>query len=134
MRQAMAAALDRQAIRTNAGGDFVGDYADGVIKPNIGQDYAPTGFWDSMLGQPIPDNGDPAYATQLMQDSGMQPPTLTWDYAQSPTGDKNAGIVQQSLQAAGFTVKLNPIDPAHYYSTVLDPEQTHEFGTSRLGC
>ena len=133
VRKAMAAALDRQAIRTNAGGDFVGDYGDGVIKPNIGQDYAPTGFWDSMLGQPIPENGDPVYAKKLMTDAGIEPPTLTWDYAQSPTGDKNAGIVQQSLEAAGFTVKLNPIDPAHYYSTVLDPEQAHEFGTSGWG-
>ena len=26
-----------------------GDFADGAIKPNIGQDYAPTGFWDTLL-------------------------------------------------------------------------------------
>ena len=47
IRQAMAVALDREAIRLNAGGDFVGDFADGAIKPNIGQDYAPTDFWNS---------------------------------------------------------------------------------------
>ena len=62
VRQAMAVALDRAAIRLNAGGDFVGDFADGAIKPNIGQDYAPTGFWDTMLGEPVPDNGDPTFA------------------------------------------------------------------------
>ncbi len=32
-------------------------YADGVIKPNMGIDYAPTDLWTSLLGQPIPDSG-----------------------------------------------------------------------------
>ncbi|MCX6433358.1 MAG: ABC transporter substrate-binding protein, partial [Actinobacteria bacterium] len=50
IRQAIAVALDREALRKNAGGDFSGDYADGVIKPNMGQDYAPTGMWDTLLG------------------------------------------------------------------------------------
>ena len=55
MRQAMAVALDRDAIRTAAGGDFDGDFADGVIKPNIGQDYAPTGCGATdLFGQAIP--------------------------------------------------------------------------------
>ncbi|HEY9015967.1 MAG TPA: ABC transporter substrate-binding protein, partial [Gemmatimonadales bacterium] len=37
VRQAMAVALDRQALLLNAGGQFAGVLADGVIKPNIGQ-------------------------------------------------------------------------------------------------
>ena len=133
IREAMAAALDRASIRTNAGGDFVGDFADGVIKPNIGQDYAPTGFWDAVLGQAIPDGGDANYAKTLITQSGEAAPTLTWDYATSPTGDKNAAIVQKSLQDAGFTVKLNPIDPAHYFSTVLNPDLEHDFGQAGWG-
>ena len=133
IREAMAAALDRASIRTNAGGDFVGDFADGVIKPNIGQDYAPTGFWDTLLGQAIPDGGDANYAKTLITQSGVAAPTLTWDYATSPTGDRNAAIVQKSLQDAGFTIKLNPIDPAHYYSTVLNPATQDDFGTAGWG-
>ena len=132
-RQAMAAALNREAIRLNAGGDFVGDFADGVIKPNIGQDYAPTGFWDTMLGEKIPDAGDPAYAKTILSNAGVTPGKLTWDYAKSPVGDQNAAIVQKSLQDAGFTIKLNPIDPAHYYSTVLDPTLQNDFGTAGWG-
>jgi len=133
VRQAMAAALDRAAIRTNAGGEFVGDFADGVIKPNIGQDYAPTDFWNSMLGEQIPDNGDAAFAKSLLDTAGINPPTLTWDYAKSPVGDNNAAIVQSSLQAAGFKIKLNPIDPAHYYSTVFNTDLQHDFGTAGWG-
>jgi len=133
IREAMAAALDRGAIRTNSGGDFVGDFADGVIKPNIGQDYAATGFWDTMLGQAIPANGDANYAKTLITQSGVAAPTLTWDYATSPTGDKNAAIIKSSLELAGFTIKLNPIDPAHYYSTVQNPATQDDFGTAGWG-
>ena len=64
IRQAMAVALDREAIRLNGGGEFVGDFADGAIKPNIGQDYAPTGFWENLLGtgEAVPATGDPEAA------------------------------------------------------------------------
>ena len=51
VRQAMGIALDRDAIRTINGGDFVGDYADGAVKPNIGQDYAQTGLRDVTTGE-----------------------------------------------------------------------------------
>jgi peptide/nickel transport system substrate-binding protein len=133
IRQAMAAALDREGIRLNLGGEFIGDFADGAIKPNIGQDYAPTNFWETGLGQEIPSSGDPEYAKTLIEQSGEAAPTLTYDYAQTPVGDKNAGIIQQSLEAAGFTIKLNPIEPAHYYSTIFDNELKHDFGAGGWG-
>ena len=66
IRQAMAVALDRSAMRLNAGGAFAGEYADGLVKPNIGADYAPTGMWTDMFGQPVPDTGDPEFAKQLI--------------------------------------------------------------------
>ena len=52
----MAVALDRAAIRLNIGGAFAGEFADGFIKPNIGADYAPTGFWTDLLRE-----GDPGH-------------------------------------------------------------------------
>ena len=126
VRQALAAALDRQALRKNAGGDYAGDYADGVISPNMGADYAPTGLWDTLLGAPIPATGDPEYAKKLIAETGKPAPTITFDYAQSPTGDKAAAIVAASLGKAGFTVKLNPIEPGQYYGIVFDPDKAHE--------
>ena len=45
-RKAIAVALDRAQLRTIAGGEFAGDLADGVIKPNLPKDYAPSGMWD----------------------------------------------------------------------------------------
>ncbi len=126
IRQAIAVALDREALRKNAGGDFSGDYADGVIKPNMGQDYAPTGMWDTLLGQKIPDTGDPEYAKKLIAESGEAAPTITFDYPQSPTADKAAAIVVDSLGKAGITAKPNPIEPGQYYGVVFDPEKAHE--------
>ncbi|MEY4136674.1 MAG: hypothetical protein RL205_802 [Actinomycetota bacterium] len=126
IRQAIAVALDREALRKNAGGDFSGDYADGVIKPNMGIDYAPTGMWETLLGQKIPDTGDPEYAKKLIAESGEAAPTITFDYPQSPTADKAAAIVVSSLGKAGITAKPNPIEPGSYYGVVFDPEKAHE--------
>jgi peptide/nickel transport system substrate-binding protein len=134
-RLAMAATLDREALRVNAGGDFAGEFADGVVKPNIGMDYAPTDFWTAAgpFGQDVPDTGDPALAQQLIADSGEEVPELQFDYAQTPVNDRAAAIVQASLEAAGFTVQVNPIEPGAYYSTVLDPEQQGHIGTAGWG-
>ncbi len=133
IRQAMAVALDRAAIRLNIGGAFAGDFADGVIKPNIGQDYASTGFWTDMLGKKIPDAGDPEYAKQLITESGEPAPKLTFDYPDTPTNAKTVAIIVQSYAKAGMTVTPNPIEPGQYYSVVFDPAKGHEFGTGGWG-
>jgi peptide/nickel transport system substrate-binding protein len=133
IRQAIAVALDRSAMRKNLGGDFYGDYADGAVKPNIGQDYAPTGLWDTLLGEKVPDTGDPAFAKKLIADSGVAAPTLTYNYADTPVRGKEAAIIQSSLQAAGFTVKLAPLPSGSYYSVVFDPKKAGDFGYGGWG-
>jgi peptide/nickel transport system substrate-binding protein len=133
IRQAMAVALDRDAIRNNGGGEYVGDYGDGTIKPNIGMDYAPTHLWEAAgpFGQDIPDTGDIALAQQLIADSGEAAPTLDWNYVTGEVADRTAGIVQDSLQQAGFTVNLVPVSP--YYACVFDPDCKGQFGGAGWG-
>jgi peptide/nickel transport system substrate-binding protein len=133
IRQAMAVALDREAIRLNIGGAFAGAFADGAIKPNIGPDYAPTGLWEDLLGQPIPDKGDPEFAKQLIKDSGEAAPSLTVDFADTPTNGKSAAIIIDSLGKAGITVTPNPIESGKYYSVVFDPTSAHDFGFGGWG-
>ncbi len=130
IRQAMAVSIDRSALRKNLGGDFYGDYADGAVKPNIGQDYAPTGFWDSFFGQAVPDTGDPELAKKLIAESGEAAPALTYDFSDTPTGQKNAAIIISSMAKAGFKVTANPIAKS-YYATVFT--SGHEFGTGGWG-
>ena len=123
-RQALMAALDREALRKLAGGTYAGDFGDGAVKPNIGIDYAPTGVWDGLLGDKVPDTGNVELAKKLIAESGETPPEIQYDYGKAKddqTADKAAAIVKTSLEAAGFKVKLNPIESSAYYPTVLDP-------------
>lgn len=123
VRQAIGVALDREALRLNAGGKYAGDFADGAIKPNIGIDYAPTKLWDGALGQTVPPTGDPEFAKKLLAEAGATNVTITFDYAASGgDADKAAAIVQSSLAKAGITVKLNPIEPGQYYGTIFAGE------------
>jgi len=132
-RQAIMAGLDREAQRIIAGGDFSGDLADGVIKSNF-LGYEPTGLWDpGLLGAPVPDTGDPDLAKQLIADSGEPMPTLTYDYATTPTNDKAAASVVESLGRAGIKVTPNPIDPAQYYGVVLNPARAGDIMVAGWG-
>jgi len=135
-RQALMAALDREAGRKLAGGAFAGDFADGSVKPNIGIDYAPTGLWDTLLGQKVPDTGDIELAKKLIAESGQAPPEIVLDYAKAKddqTADKAAAIRKDSWEKAGFKVKLNPIEASAYYPTVLDKAKQGSISTGGWG-
>lgn len=133
IRQAMAVALDREAIRLNVGGAFAGGFADGLTKPNIGGDYAPTGIWETFFGQQVPDTGDPALAMKLIAESGEAAPDLVFNFADTPVNQQTAAIVIDSLGKAGFNVTPAPLPPGQYYSIVFDPEQSGHFGTAGWG-
>jgi peptide/nickel transport system substrate-binding protein len=121
-RQAILAAVNRAELRTIAGGTYAGDYADGVVKPNIGQDYAPTGLWDGLLGDTVSPKGNVVLAKKLLAESGKPfPNPLVFDYAQSPTADKSAASIVASLARVGIVVKPNPLESGAYYGVVLDP-------------
>ncbi|WP_082538208.1 ABC transporter substrate-binding protein, partial [Angustibacter sp. Root456] len=132
-RQAILAAADRASIRTIAGGAFAGDLADGIIKPNLSADYAASGLWDTMLGDKVPDTGNPELAKKLIAESGQPMPVLTFDYGKTPDTDKQAASLQKSLSRAGIKVKLNPIETGQFYSTVLDPAKEHELARAGWG-
>jgi peptide/nickel transport system substrate-binding protein len=132
-RQAILAAADRKQIQTVNGGSFAGDLADGFIKPNLTTDYAPTGLWTNLLGKQIPDNGDPAYAKQLIAQSGKPMPKITYDYAKTDLGDQQAAALQSSLARAGIKVTLNPLERGAYYGIVLDKTKQHEMSASGWG-
>lgn len=122
-RKAIAVALDRAQLRTIEGGEFAGELADGVIKPNMPKDYEPSGMWSGLLGVDVPDNGDPEAAKSIIEASGEPMPTLTYDYPQTPVNDKTAAAVVDSLGKAGIKVRPNPIEPGQFYGIVLDPEK-----------
>ena len=122
-RMAIAAALDRGALIKIDGGKFAGVPADGAVKPNIGKDYAPTNMWGGLLGKTIPLSGDPAYAKQLIQESGKPVPTLVYSYAKGPDSDKRAAAVQLSEARAGIKVQLNPLPSGTFYGIIFNPSR-----------
>jgi peptide/nickel transport system substrate-binding protein len=132
-RMAIAAALDRGALLTIAGGKYAGGPADGAIKPNIGQDYKPTGMWTGLLGQPIPLSGDPAYAKQLVTESGKPMPPLVYSYAKSPDADKAAAAIQESEAKANIKITLNPLPPGDYYGIVLNKDRATALSSGGWG-
>ena len=132
-RQAIVVALNRGELLTIAGGDFAGTIGDGVIKPNLATDYAESGMWVDLFGEEVPDAGNPELAKKLIAESGEAMPVITYDYPQTPTNDKAAASIQQSLAAAGIEVKLNAIEAGQYYGVVLDPEQQNELNSAGWG-
>jgi peptide/nickel transport system substrate-binding protein len=125
-RQALAVALDRAQVRSIQGGSFGGDLADGVIKPNLPADYAPSGMWTDMFGAEVPDTGDPELAKSLIEESGEPMPPITFDYGDTPERNKEAASMVASLEKAGIKVKPNPIEVGQYYSIVFDPDKANE--------
>jgi peptide/nickel transport system substrate-binding protein len=134
-RQAISVAMDREGIRTAVGGDFVGDFATGAIKPNLGADYADTGLYTDLYGKPIPPGGDPDFAKELIAASGEPMPELTFNFAESEVGQLHFAALQASLAKAGITVNPGSLPPGDYYTIVFDPEneQTGEFGNTGWG-
>jgi peptide/nickel transport system substrate-binding protein len=132
-RQAILAAADRAQLLTIAGGSYAGDLADGVVKPNLPADYAPSGLWDTLLGAKIPDTGNVDQAKKLIAESGAPMPPLTYDYAKTPDNDKSAAALQSSLARAGIKLNLNGIEAGKYYATVLDPTKENELAAGGWG-
>lgn len=139
IRQAIFYATDREALRALGGGaDFAGDYADGVINPNILPiDYKPvTGYEDA------DPKGNPEKATALMEQAKTECPDeykrvtttgVTRDYSDTETSRKGFALLQGLLAEIGIVLKANFIDPGSYYSVVMNPETAGDMSAAGWG-
>jgi peptide/nickel transport system substrate-binding protein len=132
-RQAIVACMNNAEYIAARGGDFAGDVADGVVKPTLPLDYAPTGLWDGMYGEPIPAEGNPELGKKLIEESGEPMKTLTYQFPQNPVDEKIAASMKAAMERCGITVNLEPIEPGQYYGIVLDPAQAKELMRSGWG-
>ena len=125
-RLALMAAMDREAILTALGGEYAGDEADGVVKPTLERDYAPTGLWSGLLGREIPATGDPELARELIEASGEPIPDLVYDYPAGQEKEPEVAAFVEAMKRAGISVTPNPIPSGQYYGTVLQADtQNH---------
>jgi len=139
IRQAVWLALDREAIRTAAGGPYTGDFADGFIKPALALDYTPGKVVEGLNVDGTP-NTEAAIAK--MEEAKTACPAiyelatgdgLKFDHGDTPTWAKLVSIWIESLKAAGIVLKSNPIEPSAYYPTIMNPETQGSMSRSGWG-
>lgn len=139
IRQAVWLGLDREALRTAAGGPYTGDFADGFIKPALALDYA-----KSKVVEGLNEDGTPNVeaAKAKMEEAKTSCPELydrvttdglTFDHPDTPTWQKNVSIWIETLGAVGIVIKSNPIEPSKYYPTVMDPEAQGDLSRAGWG-
>lgn len=105
VRFALATALDRDGLIQAWGGDKFGEPTTTIVSTAVlGQKPNPA-FAD------IPTSGDPEGAAALLAEAGQPNPEITFAFADTPTNQKLVPVIQQSWEAAGFVVSLNPIAP-----------------------
>lgn len=110
VRQALNFAIDRNGLTKARGGLNVASPLNTILSP------AMAGYLESDAYPMSPD----VEAAEALLDG--KAPELTYCYANSTLGNGDAVVVQSSLEAAGFTINLNPIEGASYVSTVRNPE------------
>jgi peptide/nickel transport system substrate-binding protein len=124
-RKAVQYAVDRAAVRTARGGEYLGgDVATGMLPPVVdGYDSGSHPYGDS-TGKP-----DTAKAKEMLakcgKPSGFQ---VTLVSAEGSTAAQNAQVVQQSLRAVGISVRIQQVTSSSLYSTLADPAKTKSLG------
>ncbi|MFI6603068.1 ABC transporter substrate-binding protein [Nonomuraea sp. NPDC050536] len=116
VRQAVAYALDKEALRTVRGGPIAGDLATTILPPSI------PGHTQE---DPYPQDVNRAKA--LLAESGHAAGIdLTLDAPATPGGKAQAEAVQAALARAGIRVKVNEISSSAFWSTVGTVSQEHD--------
>ena len=124
VRQAIWLALDREALRTAAGGPFTGEFAKSFVAPLLAADYAPANLVEGLNEDGTP-NVDAAKAK--LEEAKTKCPEiyakatedgLRFDHPDSATWQKNIAIWIDSLGAIGVKINDNPIEPSKYYATI----------------
>ncbi|WP_256725837.1 ABC transporter substrate-binding protein [Streptomyces sp. IMTB 2501] len=121
VRQAIAYALDKDALRTARGGPIAGQLATTLLPPSLP---------GSVPDDPFPSpggKGDPAKAKALLAQAGHASGlTLTLDTPATAGGQSQGESVQASLARAGIKVNINAISSSAFYSTVGNIAQEHD--------
>ncbi|WP_433236232.1 ABC transporter substrate-binding protein [Streptosporangium sp. CA-135522] len=116
VRQAVAYALDKEALRTVRGGPVAGDIATTILPPSI------PGHREE---DPYP--SDLAKAKALLAEAGFASGVdLTLDTPATPSGKAQGEAVQASLGRVGIRVKINEISSSAFWSTVGNTDQQHD--------
>ena len=107
-RKAIEYAFNRRGYLQVAGGSTAGEPATTIESPL-------TAGYHRYDAYPAGTTGNPDKATKLL---GGRHPRLVYAYTNTDVGQKQATVVQDALQRAGFHVVLRPVDKSSYYAQV----------------
>lgn len=114
VRQALQYAIDRAGVIQILGGNENASPQHGIFGPGV------LGFHEFDLYPTPNDQGDPEKAKQLLSEAGFPNGiTLKMPYRTKDQEPAIAQTIQASLQKAGFTIELTPVNPTDYYSKFL---------------
>jgi peptide/nickel transport system substrate-binding protein len=124
VRQAIWLAIDREALRTAAGGPFTGEFAQSFVAPLLTTDYAPAKLLD---GTNVDGTPNTEAAIAKMNEAKEKCPEvyakatedgLRFDHPDTDTWKKYMAIWIDTLGAAGIKIVDNPIESSKYYATI----------------
>ena len=120
VRQALQYAVDKAAVVQTLGGPDVAAVQNGIFGPGV------LGQHDFDLYPSTGSKGDPKKAKALLAEAGYPNGlSLKMPYRTKDQEPQIAQTIQASLEKAGFTVELVPVNPSDYYSKFLtNPENT----------
>jgi peptide/nickel transport system substrate-binding protein len=115
--------VDKRAFQLAAGGTQGGDLASTLITPGIPgrQDY-------DLYSAPA--SGDVAKAEKLLAKAGQTHLQLTLVSANDSTSLNQAQAVQQGLERAGITVRIDPQDENAYLDTITGDKGDYDLTVS----
>lgn len=120
VRRALAVALNQNGVIQAWGGDNWGEPSTTIVAKAL-PGYQPNKGFEGLN----PD-GDPEAAKALLAEAGQPNPEIVFAFPDTPTNQKLVPVIQQSWEAAGFVVKLNPIAPdatPGYYGQMADKDK-----------
>lgn len=112
MRQALMNAVDTEAITLQQMGST--DYVESTSSM-----FPSDSVWYSEAGSEIWEARDPAQSQALLDEAGYDGTPIRLLYR--PSSDNYGPLLQQQLEAAGFTVELLAVDKATFGDTRTDP-------------
>jgi len=123
VRKAIEYAVDKRAFQLAAGGTQGGDLASTLITPGI-----PGRQGYDLYSAPA--SGDVAQAKKLLSQAGQTHLQLTLVSANDSTSLNQAQAVQQGLERAGITVKIDPQDENAYLDTITGDKGDYDLTVS----
>jgi peptide/nickel transport system substrate-binding protein len=120
VRRALAVATNRDGVLQALGGENYGTPTSSIVSSAV------VGFQENPATKGDNTAGDPEAAKALLAKAGKTNPEITFAFSDTPTGQKVAAVLQQSWEAAGFKVTLDPIAKTAtpgYYAQMLQKDK-----------